>query len=86
MKSLQKLSPNQWYGEQVVGQQTIGKVIKKMMEEADIEGYFTNHSARRTGGHVYFKLGLIRNWLKKPQDTRPMPLINTKLRVMYNIG
>ena len=65
LQSLQKLSPNQWYGERVVGQQTIGKVIKKLMEEADIQGYFTNHSARRTGGTRLFQAGIDRKLVKE---------------------
>ena len=48
--------PNQWYGEQVVGSHTLSKVIKKLMDDADIQGYFTNCSARRTGEQGFSKL------------------------------
>ena len=45
LRTLQKHTPVQWYGEQVVDTQTLSKVIKNLMENAEIEGYFTNHSA-----------------------------------------
>ena len=51
LKSLPSTRPSQWYCEQVVGQNTLGKTIANLMKDADIAGYFTNHSARRTGGH-----------------------------------
>ena len=65
LQSLQKVTSNQWYGEQVVGQQSISKVIKKLMEEGDIQGYFTNHSARRTGGTCLFQAGVDRKLVKE---------------------
>ena len=58
MQSLQKPTPIQWYGEQVVGMQTLSKVIKNLMQSAEIDGYFTNHSARRTGGTLLFQAGV----------------------------
>ena len=65
LQSLQKVTSNQWYGEQVVGQQSISKVIKKLMEEGDIQGYFTNHSAHRTGGTCLFQAGVDRKLVKE---------------------
>ena len=49
LQSLQKPTPKQWYAGQVIGTHTLSKVVKNMMKQAEIEGYFTNHSARRTG-------------------------------------
>ena len=49
LKSLQKPRINQWYAGQVVGQNTLGKVIKTMLYDARIDGYFTGHSLRRSG-------------------------------------
>ena len=54
LKSLTKPKPTQWYGNQVVGQNSIAGVVKVLMEEAGIEGFFTNHSLRRTGGTRLF--------------------------------
>ena len=65
LKAKQKPTPTQWYAGQVVGQNTLGKVVKKMMEEAEISGYFTNHSARRTGSTRLFRAGGDRKIVKE---------------------
>ena len=65
LQSLTKPGPNQWYGEQVVGSNTIGKVVKKLMQSAGIEGFFTNHSTRRTGGTRLFRAGVQRKLVKE---------------------
>ena len=65
LQSLQKLIPTQWYGEQVVGQNTISKVVKTLMSDAKIEGFFTNHSTRRTGGTRLFRAGVDRKLVKE---------------------
>ena len=57
LQSFQKPTPTQWYAEQVVGQNTLSKVIKTIMSEAGIEGFYTNHSARRTGSTRLFRAG-----------------------------
>ena len=54
--------------EQVVGENTIGKVIKTLMKDAGIEGYFTNHSARCTGGTCLFRGGVNRKLVKDAVD------------------
>ena len=65
LKSLQKPTPKQWYAEQVVGSATLGKVVKMLMKEANIEGFFTNHSLRRTGGSRLFQAGVQRKLVKE---------------------
>ena len=60
LQSLQRPTPTQWYRVQVVGQNTISKVVKTLMEKANIQGFFTNHSARRTGGTRLFRAGVQR--------------------------
>ena len=65
LQSLLKPTPTQWYSGQVVGQNTLGKTIGKMMKEADIAGYFTNHSARHTGGTQLFNAGVDRKIVKE---------------------
>ena len=70
LQSLQKPTPIQWYGEQVVGQNTLSKVIKKLMEEAGIEGFYTNHSARYTGGMRLFRAGVQRKLVKETTGHR----------------
>ena len=65
LKSLTKPVPTQWYGEQVVGQNTISKVVQSIMKEAEIPGFFTNHSARCTGGTRLFRGGVDRKLVKE---------------------
>ena len=65
LQSLKHPTPTQWYGGQVVGQNTLGKVIKEMMKSAEIDGYFTNHSARRTGSTHLFQGGISRKLVKE---------------------
>ena len=65
LKSLMKPKPTQWYGNQVVGQNSLAGVVKVLMEEAGIEGFFTNHSLRRTGGTRLFHTGVDRKLVKE---------------------
>ena len=65
LRALQKPTPKCWYAEQVVGENTIGKVVKKLMEQAKIEGFFTNHSLRRSGGTRLFLAGVDRKIVKE---------------------
>ena len=44
LQGLQRPTPKKWYSNQVVGQQKISTVVKQMMKDANIEGFFTNHS------------------------------------------
>ena len=65
LRSLEKPTPTTWYAEQVVGSQTLSKVIGKLMEGAEIQGFFTNHSARRTGSTRLFRAGVDRKIIKE---------------------
>ena len=65
LQSPQKPTPMQWYGEQVVGKCTIAKVVQSLMKTAGIEGFFTNHSARHTGGTCLFRAGVQRKLIKE---------------------
>ena len=58
LQSRQRPSPIQWYQEQVVGQNTIGKVVKELMNDGEIPGFFTNHSTHRTGSTRLFRAGV----------------------------
>ena len=70
LQGLQKPTPKRWYSNQVVGQQKISKVVKTMMKEANIEGFFTNHSLRRTGGTRLFRAGVDRKLVKEATGHR----------------
>ena len=58
LQSLTKTNPAQWFAEQVVGINVIKKVVKNILGRANIEGYFTNHSLRHTGGSRLFQAGV----------------------------
>ena len=60
-----KPTPKVWFQEQVIGRNTIGKVVKMMMTDAKIEGFFTNHSLRRSGGTRLFRAGVDRKLVKE---------------------
>ena len=70
LHSLPKPTPSQWYGEQVIGQNTLSKTVKRLFEEADINGYFTNHSCRRSGVTQLFQAGVDRKLIKEATGHR----------------
>ena len=65
LRSLDRVTPAQWYGEQVVGLNSIKKVIKTLAENANLEGFFTNHSLHRTGTTRLFQAGINRKIIKE---------------------
>ena len=65
LHSLVKPTPTQWYGEQVIGQNTLFKTVKRLFEEAKIEGHFTNHSCHRSGMTHLFQAGVDRKLSKE---------------------
>ena len=58
-------TPKLWYQEQVIGKNTISKVVKELVRKAKIEGFFTNHSLRRSGGTRLFRAGVDRKLVKE---------------------
>ena len=65
LQSLQKTHPKQWYSNQVVGQNRLGKVIKTLLHDARIDGYFTGHSLRRTGTTRLCQAGVQKKLVKE---------------------
>ena len=53
LQCLQKPTPNQWYAEQVIGKNTIGQVVKELIKNSKVDGFFTNHSLRRSGAQDF---------------------------------
>ena len=53
LQSLKNPHPRQWYGREVVGNNKLKEVVKELLSSAKIDGYFTNHSLRRTGGNTF---------------------------------
>ena len=48
-----------------MGQSTLGKVIKTMLYDARIDGYFTGHSLRRSGTTRLFQAGVDKKIIKE---------------------
>ena len=65
LKPLQKYTPAQWYGYQVLGERSIAKILPEMMAEAGFKGYYTGHSLRRSGGSRLFQAGVQRKIVKE---------------------
>ena len=65
LQSLQRPTLTKWYASQVVGQNTLGNVIKTMLHDARIDGYFTGHSLRRSGTTRLFQTGVDRKLIKE---------------------
>ena len=60
LHALEKVNPAQWFGEQVLGRNAIVKVVGKLLKSTNLNGYFTNHSLRRTGTTRLFHAGIDR--------------------------
>ena len=65
LHGLTRTTPAQWYGEQVVGEGTLGKTVGKIMKAGGFTGYYTGHSCRRTGGTRLFQAGVQRKLVKE---------------------
>ena len=65
LQSLQKFTPVCWYSGQVIGTNTISKVVQTIMKEAKIEGFFTNHSLRRICSTRLFRVGVDQKIVKE---------------------
>ena len=57
LQSLKKPRPNLWYSTVPVGINSIRKVVGELLKEAGLDGYFTNHSPRRTCATRLFQAG-----------------------------
>ena len=65
LQSLVRHTPKQWYGREVMGTNRIKEVVKLLLNDAKIDGYFTNHSLRRTGGSRLFQAGVEQKLVKE---------------------
>ena len=65
LRSLERFTPAQWYSEQVVGLNTLRKIMSEISEKAGLKGFFTNHSLRRSGTTRLFQAGIDRKIIKE---------------------
>ena len=57
VQSLKKPKPFCWYSTMPVGINNVRKVIGRLLKDAGLDGYFTNHSLRRTCATRLFQAG-----------------------------
>ena len=65
LRSLDKPNPGQWYANQVLGQNKVQEVVKNLLKNAQLDGFFTNHSLRRAGTTRLFQAGVDRKIIKE---------------------
>ena len=65
LRSLEKSTINQWYGEQVVGLNNLRKVTGKLLKSVKLDGFFTKHSPRRSGTNRLFQGGVDKKLIKE---------------------
>ena len=65
LRSLECTNPAVWYSSQVVGLNTLKKTITEMLKSADLDGFFTNHSLRRSSLTYLFQAGVDRKLVKE---------------------
>ena len=65
LRGLDRITSAQWYGEQVIGKNTLRKVVSSMLKSANLDGYFTNHSLRRKSATRLFQAGVDRKLVKE---------------------
>ena len=58
LRSLEKPNPAQWYGDQLVGKNSLIKVVGKMLKNAKLDRYFTNHSLKHMSVTRLFQAGI----------------------------
>ena len=65
LRSLAHTTPAQWYSIRVMGIHTIQKTVSQMLKDAKLDGYFTNHSLRRSSTTCLFQAGVNRKIVKE---------------------
>ena len=58
LRSLEKPNPAQWFSTMPVGKNTLSKTVGRLLKSCNLDGYFTNHSLRRTSATRLFQAGV----------------------------
>ena len=58
LRPLKEPKGNIWYYKIAAGRETLGNVVAQVMKSASFEGYYTNHSLRRTCATQLYDKGL----------------------------
>ena len=65
LRSLDKINPAQWYGEAVVGVNSLTVVVKELLKSVSSDKFYSNHSLRRSGTTHLFIAGIDRKLVKE---------------------
>ena len=57
LHSLKKPKPYVWYGESPLGINKVRSVVKEMLRDVGLDGFFTNHSLHRTAASRLYQAG-----------------------------
>ena len=57
LHSLRKTEPNCWYSTNPLGKNKVKNCVSQMLKDAGLDGFFTNHSLRRTAATPLFRAG-----------------------------
>lgn len=57
LHSLRRTKPSQWYSETPLGINKVRSVVKEMLKDAGLDGFFTNYSLHRTAATCLFQAG-----------------------------
>ena len=58
LKPLQRITGECWFSKVALSHNTLANTVKRLCEAAGIEGYYTNHSLRRTAATRLFRAGV----------------------------
>ena len=65
LRSLDKINPAQWYGEAVVGVNSLAVVVKELLKSVSSDKFYSNHSLHRSGTTHLFRAGIDRKLVKE---------------------
>ena len=65
LRSMEKPNPVQWYTSQVVGLNTLRKTVGELLKKSEFDGYFTNHSLRRSNITRLFQAGVDKKLIRE---------------------
>ena len=65
LRSMERPNPSQWYTSQVVGLNTLRKTVGQLLKDSKFDGYFTNHSLRRSNINCLFHAGVDKKLIRE---------------------
>ena len=65
LRSLTRTTPAQWYSNRVMGIHAIRKTVGELLKHVELDGFFSNHSLRRTSTTRLFNAGVDRKLVKE---------------------